>query len=223
MTEWIGLLLLGGIIGLDATSFPQVMLSRPLVAGTLTGLLYGDPTSGALVGGVIEVFHLSILPIGAARYPEAGTAAVAATAAYVHAAAVPMDAPALLFAVLLAFVWERVGAATANRLRRYNERFALVDHEAGGAAAVEWHHRAAMATDFARGAAVVLAGAAVGIGVVRAGTVLWSATPLLASAAITVAATATLGSSLAIFGGWHERHALFLLGILCGSLLLLVL
>jgi mannose PTS system EIIC component len=69
MTGLLAIMLLGGFVALDATSFPQVMISRPLVAGALTGFVLGDPVAGALVGGLLEVFHLSVLPIGAARYP----------------------------------------------------------------------------------------------------------------------------------------------------------
>jgi mannose/fructose/N-acetylgalactosamine-specific phosphotransferase system component IIC len=225
MSSWLAVWLLGGLIGLDATSFPQVMISRPLVAGTLVGLVFGQPAAGALVGGVIEVFHLSILPIGATRYPEAGTATVAAAAAYIPVASHPLDGPALLLALIIALGWERVGGATANALRRYNERFAFADMAPDGAAArlVARRHRIAMAIDFARGATVSLAGALIGLGIVQLGVRQWAAHPMLAAGAITIAATAALGASLAVFGGWRERRTLFLAGVACGSLLLLAL
>jgi mannose/fructose/N-acetylgalactosamine-specific phosphotransferase system component IIC len=223
VSDWLGLLLVGGIVGLDATSFPQIMVSRPLVAGTLVGVLFGEPAAGALVGGMIEVFHLSILPIGATRYPEAGTATVAAAAAYVMHAGAPLDGPALLFALLIALAWERVGAATANALRRANERFAFAEGEAAASAAlVERRHRTAIAADFGRGAVVAAAGALFGLIVMRVGLPLWVTDPALALGAITVAATAMLGSALRVFGGWRDRQLLFLLGALCGALLLLI-
>ena len=46
MIELVTLLplaLLGGMLGLDVVSFPQAMISRPLVAATLAGALVGDP------------------------------------------------------------------------------------------------------------------------------------------------------------------------------------
>ena len=39
--------LLGGVLGLDTVSFPQAMLSRPLVAATLAGAFVGDARSRA--------------------------------------------------------------------------------------------------------------------------------------------------------------------------------
>ena len=74
--SWLIAALLGGFVGLDATSFPQVMISRPVVAGVLTGVLFGRPAEGLAVGFLVEAFSLIILPIGAARYPDSGTATV---------------------------------------------------------------------------------------------------------------------------------------------------
>src|SRR5690606_8090213 len=90
----------GGMVGLDAASFPQVMISRPLVAATVTGLLAGRPADGLLLGVILEAFALLILPVGAARYPESGTGAVAAAGAYLAAAPPELDAAPLLSAVV---------------------------------------------------------------------------------------------------------------------------
>ena len=67
--SWLAVALWGGAVGLDATSFPQVMISRPIVAAAVTGLLLGEPLAGIGVGVILELFALVILPIGAARYP----------------------------------------------------------------------------------------------------------------------------------------------------------
>jgi mannose/fructose/N-acetylgalactosamine-specific phosphotransferase system component IIC len=56
--SWIPLTLLGAVVALDATSFGQLMLSRPLVAGTLAGALVGLPLEGALVGAMLEALSL---------------------------------------------------------------------------------------------------------------------------------------------------------------------
>ena len=76
---WIDLLpiaLLGGLLGLDVVSFPQAMISRPLVAATIAGWLIGDSATGLLVGAALELIALDTLPFGASRYPEWGSAAV---------------------------------------------------------------------------------------------------------------------------------------------------
>src|SRR6185436_18481802 len=68
--------LLGGILGLDTVSFPQAMLSRPIVSGTLGGTVLGSPAAGVLCGATLELFALETLPFGASRYPEWGSAAL---------------------------------------------------------------------------------------------------------------------------------------------------
>ncbi|HXE59015.1 MAG TPA: PTS sugar transporter subunit IIC, partial [Gemmatimonadales bacterium] len=75
------LCLWGTAVGLDLVSVPQVMLSRPLVAGTVAGCIVGDVEAGLRVGAVLELFALDVLPIGAVRYPDYGPATVAAVAA----------------------------------------------------------------------------------------------------------------------------------------------
>ena len=68
--------LLGAILGLDVVSFPQAMLSRPIVAATISGALVGRPVAGLFVGAILELIAIETLPFGASRYPEWGSAAV---------------------------------------------------------------------------------------------------------------------------------------------------
>src|SRR5215212_4283132 len=74
--DLLPLALLGAVLGLDVVSFPQAMISRPLVAATLAGFLVGRPEAGLLVGAALELFALETLPFGASRYPEWGSASV---------------------------------------------------------------------------------------------------------------------------------------------------
>ena len=53
MTDFAQLLplaMLGAVLGLDVVSFPQAMISRPIVAATAAATLLGDPGRGLLVG-----------------------------------------------------------------------------------------------------------------------------------------------------------------------------
>ncbi len=81
----IGLLLWGTLVGLDLASVAQVMINRPLVAGTIAGAILGDAQTGLMVGVILELFALEVLPFGAARYPDYGLGAVAAAATAVGA------------------------------------------------------------------------------------------------------------------------------------------
>ena len=86
LLDWVLLAALGAALFLDAWPVGQTMLSRPIVAGPLAGLVLGAPAEGVFWGAVFEAVYLGILPIGAARYPDAGLAALVATAVAVPAA-----------------------------------------------------------------------------------------------------------------------------------------
>jgi len=84
-TELAVLLIWGTVVGLDLVSVAQTMIARPLVAGTVAGLILGDPVAGATVGVILELFALDVMPVGAVRYPDYGVGTVAAAATAAHA------------------------------------------------------------------------------------------------------------------------------------------
>jgi mannose/fructose/N-acetylgalactosamine-specific phosphotransferase system component IIC len=211
----------GGIVGLDGTSFPQAMISRPLVAGALAGWLAGMPAEGAFIGAVIEAFHLAILPIGAARYPEAGTATVAATFGYAWAA--PADAGAgLLLTLVFALIWERLTGASVTLQRRINEVILAARGGVRTARGVEMRHIGAMAVDFARAALATVAGAAIGWLWLDVVVPFWTLGPAPARGLVLAAAAGVAAAVLRVFGGWTERWKLFVAGAASGLLVLLI-
>lgn len=219
---WIWIGLLGGFVGLDSTSFPQLMISRPLVAGTLAGLMLGRPLEGMMLGAILEVFDLAILPIGAARYPESGTATVAATVSYIATTAVAEGLAALLLGVVFGLAWERVAGASVVLHRRLSEKILFRGEETIPSARVEARHLSTMGLDFVRGAVVCVAGALLGTLLLGTLTPLWGVHPRLAASALLLAGSAVLAAALTVFGGWREARRFFLLGAVCGSLLLLI-
>ncbi|HRN52954.1 MAG TPA: PTS sugar transporter subunit IIC, partial [Gemmatimonadaceae bacterium] len=69
--DWLQLLplaVLGAVLGLDVVSFPQAMISRPIVASTLAGAMLGHPERGLVMGVALEFFALESMPFGASRY-----------------------------------------------------------------------------------------------------------------------------------------------------------
>ena len=152
--DLVWLTLLGGWVATDSTSFGQFMVSRPLVAATFGGWVVGAPIAGAAIWIVLEAFQLNVLPVGAARYPEAGPAAVIAGAAYPLADGAP---GAMLMVVAFSLVWEWVAGQTVHQLRHFNVRLAAsgVVDDLG---ALERRHLGATAVDFLRGMVLVLTG-----------------------------------------------------------------
>lgn len=119
----------GTIVGVDLVSFPQALLSRPLVAGAGAGLLLGEPAVGLQVGLALELFALDVLPVGAARYPDYGPAAVGAVS-FAAAGPVPLT---LGLATLLGLALAVLGGYSLQWLRAANGR-AIHRHAAGLAA-----------------------------------------------------------------------------------------
>ncbi len=105
MTEALfPLALLGALLGLDTVSFPQAMLSRPLVAATLGGAMAGSPMDGLLIGAALELIALETLPFGASRYPEWGSASMVGGALFASAHTQPAGSSALaIIAALIVF------------------------------------------------------------------------------------------------------------------------
>ena len=60
--------MLAGVIGLDVVSFPQAMVSRPIVAATLGGAFVGAPVAGLVCGAALECLALEALPVGASPF-----------------------------------------------------------------------------------------------------------------------------------------------------------
>jgi hypothetical protein len=208
--------LLGGLLAVDATSAGQFMVSRPLVAAVLAGAVAGNIEGGIVVGVLMEALHLAVLPVGAARYPEAGPAAVATAGAYAGAGASNV---ALLASVLFMLGWGVLGGRSVEWLRRVNARTAVPAPGPVDPRRIEVLHLRALGGDFARGVAVTLAGLVVlGILLETLGWIPfrepWTRT------ALALSASAALASSLRLFG--RRRLGTFVLGAAVGVLLLWV-
>lgn len=65
----------GGVISLDRSAAFQVMLSRPIVAGPLIGIICGSLYTGVVIGAILELLWIGDLPVGG-HVPAHETAAV---------------------------------------------------------------------------------------------------------------------------------------------------
>ena len=153
--QLLPLAMLGAVLGLDVVSFPQAMISRPIVAATAAATLLGDPGRGLLVGATLEMFALETLPFGASRYPEWGSAAVVGGSLYaIHGDANPGG---LTVAVLAALTCAWIGGWSMVQLRKLNAVLARRRHEAvasGSKRVVEGLQVFGLTADLVRGGAL---------------------------------------------------------------------
>ena len=75
-----GLLLLGGWVGADTTAALQLMVSQPVVAAWLAGVVVGQPAAGLAVGVILQVIWGRSFAMGGASFPVVGPGAVVAGA-----------------------------------------------------------------------------------------------------------------------------------------------
>ncbi len=152
--EWLLACALGVVVGLDSVSWPQAMWSRPIVAGTVGGLIVGAPGAGFLTGAWLELVMSRHPPFGAARYPETGPAALIAGAAYGLA-----DEGALIGlvgSVLVGWTIGWLGMHSVTVLRRVNARLVAEPARfAGSPRELGRRHRLAMRLDGARAGLIV--------------------------------------------------------------------
>lgn len=158
--DWLELLplaVLGAVLGLDVVSFPQAMVSRPIVASTLAGALLGHPERGLVMGAALEFFALESMPFGASRYPEWGSAAVVGGALF---AMTPDNTPATMtLSALAALAAAQLGGLSMVALRQFNARLARGQHPrlaAGSGAAVTRLQLIGITADFLRGGALTM-------------------------------------------------------------------
>lgn len=211
------LILLGGWTALDATGYGQFMISRPLVASALAGWIVGDPMAGAALGLVLEAFQLTVLPVGASRYPEPGPAAVAAGALF---SAHMVSMSALLTAVAFYLAWERLGGATVHLQRKANSRlFDVADGDPISPARLSAGHRLAVLLDLLRGMLLVAVGLLLLSTVMAAVRQVWGIGERIPELVVSAALAALLTSSLRLFG---DRTRLFAVGVAVGLLVLLI-
>lgn len=126
LAEYLPIALLAGLVGLDVVSFPQAMISRPIVGATLGGALVGAPEAGLVCGAALECLALESLPVGASRYPEWGSASVAAgvVAAVGATESSFPDVGAFAVAVLVGITTAWIGGWTMVKHRQLIARFA---------------------------------------------------------------------------------------------------
>ena len=222
LLESLPLAMLGALLGLDVVSFPQIMVSRPIVAATAAGAFIGNPPGGLLIGVVLEMIALDTLPFGASRYPEWGSAGVVGGALFAaQPAGMPGALPASVLAALLTASisgWSIVvlRRLIASRLERSRDQL-----EEGSRDALMSFHLSGMSMDLLRGALVTTAAMMIFAPLVKAIVAVWGSESAASRAVVVVVVAIVAGAAL--WKVYHSvRHVLWflLVGLLAWTILL---
>lgn len=213
--------MLGAVLGLDVVGFPQAMLSRPLVACTLSGALLGSAPAGLMLGALVEFFALETLPVGASRYPEWGSSS-AVGGALVGSQPV-VSAGGLLIAVVATLVMAWVGGWSMVQLRRLNAVWARRRHEAiaqGSRRVVIGLQLFGLTADLLRAGLMTMLGIAVFAPVYGRAMAEWGLGETTARTLLVgVAGITAAGAVYKLFHGTTHTRWYFAVGVALGALL----
>jgi mannose/fructose/N-acetylgalactosamine-specific phosphotransferase system component IIC len=213
------LALFAGAVAVDTTAVLQLMISQPVVAATVAGLIVGEPATGLMVGLTLQLVWAGVLPVGGAGFPDAGVAAVvgAGTAGLLVTRGHPAGW-AVASGLLVALAVGSLGRLIVARLRRWNVSVAERAREAVLAGDLGGLRRAVLrAIGLRFSLAVALSALCVGLALLIASAILPAAGASTYPALIWAAPIA-VGSAVAVSRGWGERISVAA-GLAAGALL----
>ena len=110
------------LLGLDRTAALQIMISRPLVAGPLVGLLLGDAMTGLTIGMLLELLWLCRMPVGASiPHDDTQVTIGATTLAIALSGTVGRGVGLTLCALLFALPLGKIGQVVERTVRSRNQ------------------------------------------------------------------------------------------------------
>lgn len=226
--ELLPIALMAGLVGLDVVSFPQAMISRPIVAATIAGAFFGAPLAGLTCGAALECLAIESLPVGASRYPEWGSASVVAGAISAHGVSgLQLPHPGTFaVAVAVGIVTAWIGGLTMTKLRRIIASFARVRLDqlaAGNRNTVVGLQVFGMTSDLVRGAMLGVVAYIPALVMAEWVTARWTVSDELTRAYVVAAVAAVAAAAV-----WKDFHAisgtrrLFLASLAVGTLLVVL-
>lgn len=214
--------ILGAVLGLDVVGFPQAMLSRPLVACTLSGALLGSAPFGLMLGALVEFFALETLPVGASRYPEWGSSSAIGGA--LVGSQPTLSAGGLLIGVVATLAMAWIGGWSMVQLRRLNAVWARNRHAAiarGSRSVVVGLQLYGLTADLLRGFALTMLGIAVFAPLYARAMAEWGLGESTArSLLVGVAGITAAGAVYKVFHGTAHTRWYFVAGLALGAVLL---
>lgn len=122
----LGLGLITLLVELASIFGGRSLLERPIITGTLVGLLMGDPLNGMIIGATLELAFIGLFSIGAAIPPSVPVGGTLGTALALAAGGGPETALVLAFpAAALGLLVENLSYAVINPILLHRaDRFA---------------------------------------------------------------------------------------------------
>lgn len=228
METYLVLLLLAGIVAMDTTSGPQILLSEPIVSCSAVGLLFGNLETGIMLGILFQLLWLGYLPLGGFAFTDNNMAACISTASLFSAVEFfgleGITLKAALIPVMLSGVFISViGLHIGNIERRINDKRSdklLSSLERGEKASIKRGIFAGISTSFLKG--VLMALIFVPIGTLICGVVHYLPSSLIDSMSLaSFMIWGTVSASAVLFYSKKGKPFFLLLGSIGGFLCIL--
>ncbi|MCE5251001.1 PTS sugar transporter subunit IIC [bacterium] len=219
------LVLFAGIVAMDTTSGPQLLISEPVVSCSLAGFIFGMPEAGLKMGILFQLFWLGYMPLGAARLTDGNMAAFISSASLLWASRISGPEsrilesgiiPAVLFSILVGFIGLHMtqGVRKLNGIRNDATRQRL---ENGEPASITCTHFRGIGSSFIRGMFM-------GIVLIPSGAAVFGTIRFLPPKAVDALVRASfliwgaVFASAIIFFWFKGIKRYFILGSVCGIL-----
>jgi len=217
------LILMAGIVSMDTTSGPQILVSEPIVSCSVLGLLFGSPETGLLLGIMFQLLWLGYLPLGGTLFTDNNMAAYIATASLFTASeffsleGATLKA-ALIPAMFLSVFISIIGLHIQNLEQRMNGERSdiLFSHfKRGEKPSITLWHSAGICTAFLKG--IFMAVIFIPIGTIICGTVHYVPITVLESMSLAPLMIFGTATASAIIFFWTKSKTNFLiLGLIGG-------
>ena len=134
METYLVLILLAGIVAMDTTSGPQLLISEPIISCLIIGILFGKPQTGFMLGMFFQLLWLGYMPLGAVSFIDGNMAALISTASLFTAEKVfeftetlskAAVIPAMFYAVLVGITGLYLTRIIRKRNSRRSEKLIL--------------------------------------------------------------------------------------------------
>ncbi|MDZ7341516.1 MAG: PTS sugar transporter subunit IIC [candidate division KSB1 bacterium] len=122
--ELLLICLIGGIVSIDIAAGWQVMVSQPIIACPVVGLVMGNLELGIVMGSLLELPWLIVIPTGGRHSSEANLGAVTATALsiYLMGEQVNTENIIIVVAIVYSLFISLLGNHLVNFMRQTNLR-----------------------------------------------------------------------------------------------------
>jgi len=113
---------IGGMVAVDTASGRQVMISQPVVACPIIGLIFGEPQLGLLLGILLELPWLINIPMGGVHGSAGNLGAVVATALAIFLKKKDMNTENIIviISIMYSLAISRVGSNLVEYMRKAN-------------------------------------------------------------------------------------------------------